>query len=394
MSVFAYVGRDANGRRVQGHVAADSPKAARLSLAGRNVTAERVDAEVHCKLPPAARRAAIYGELGVLLGSGFTLEKALSMLAGEGGGDPFILSVREAVCGGMSLSEALSVVAPSLPQYEISTLRAAEGAGFQGGMLASLGEFLEARRKVADKVRSSLAYPSLVFILAMGMLSLMLYVVLPRATAMFARMGAEMPPSATLLAAWGPRLMTMLLVLMAAVAAFSAYARSRSSRDVAFAAHLESLALRTPVLGDALRNLWAHRFAGTMALLLGAGTTPQSALPVASAATGSALVGSMASDVERDVRGGQPLSAALAAIQPLGPLISEWVKVGESSGSLSTMLSRVSDKCRQNFDGSLARFIGFLEPALVIVLGAVVLVVAVSVLHPVLEMAGGAIGRQ
>ena len=78
---------------------------------------------------------------------------------------------------------------------------------------------------------------------------------------------------------------------------------------------------------------------------------------------------------------------------PLGPLLSEWVKVGESSGSLSTMLARAAEKCRHNFEASLSRFIGLLEPALVIVLGAVVLVVAVSVLHPVLEMAGGAIGR-
>ena len=393
MSVFAYIGRDAGGRRVRGHVTADSPKAARMVLSGRGVIAERVDADGHRHTPSSARRAALYGELGVLLGSGFTLEKALSLLAGEGGEDPFLLSVREAVRGGMSLSEALSVVAPSLPRFESSTLRAAEDAGFQGGMLSSLGEFLEARRNVTDKVRSALAYPSLVFVLAMGMLSLMLYVVLPRAAAMFARMGSSMPPSATLLATWGPRLMTTLLALIAAIAVFAAYARSRSRGDAAFAARLERFALRLPFLGDALRNLWAQRFAGTMSLLLDAGTTPQAALPVASAATGSAFVGSLAGDVARDVRGGRSLSAAVALMPPLGPLLSEWVKVGESSGSLSTMLARAAEKCRHNFEASLSRFIGLLEPALVIVLGAVVLVVAVSVLHPVLEMAGGAIGR-
>ena len=393
MSVFAYIGRDAGGRRVRGHVTADSPKAARMVLSGRGVIAERVEADGHRHTPSSARRAALYGELGVLLGSGFTLEKALSLLAGEGGDDPFLLSVREAVRGGMSLSEALSVVAPALPRFESSTLRAAEDAGFQGGMLSSLGEFLEARRNVADKVRSALAYPSLVFVLAMGMLSLMLYVVLPRAAAMFARMGSSMPPSATLLATWGPRLMTTLLALIAAIAVFAAYARSRSRGDAAFAARLERFALRLPFLGDALRNLWAQRFAGTMSLLLDAGTTPQAALPVASAATGSALIGSLAGYAARDVRGGRSLSAAVALMPPLGPILSEWVKVGESSGSLSAMLARAAEKCRHNFEASLARFIGLLEPALVIVLGAVVLVVAVSVLHPVLEMAGGAIGR-
>lgn len=391
MSVFSYVGRDARGRRVRGNVAADSPKAVRAALAARGVTAERVDAGVRFPVPSVERRAAFYGELGVLLESGFSLEKALSLLLGESGEDPFLLSVRESVRGGLSLSEAMSVVVPSLPQYERSTIGASGDAGLQGRMLTSLGGFLDARRKVADNVRSSLAYPSLVFVLAMGMLSLMLYVVLPRATAMFARMGTAMPPSATALAVWGPRLMTLLLALVAAGAAFAFYARARSRSDSAFAARLERVALHTPVLGNALRNLWAHRFAATMSLLVDAGAMPQSALPVAAVATGSALMSSLASGVSRDVRGGLSLSAAMASITPVGPLLSEWIKVGESSGSLSEMLARASDKCRQTFETLLARFLGLLEPALVVVLGAVVLAVAASILRPVLELAGAAI---
>lgn len=391
MSVFSYVGRDARGRRVRGNVAADSPKAVRAALAARGVTAERVDAGARFRPPSAGRRAAFYGELGVLLESGFTLEKALTLLLGDGGDDPFLLSVREAVRGGMSLSEALSVVVPSLPQYERSTIRASEDAGLQGRMLSSLGGFLEARRKVADNVRSSLAYPSLVFVLAMGMLSLMLYVVLPRAVAMFSRMGSSMPPSATALATWGPRFMTTLLAVVAAGGAFALYARSRSCVDSAFAMRLERVALRVPFLGNALRNLWAHRFAATMSLLVDAGAMPQAALPVAAVATGSALVSSLAADASRDVRGGLSLAAATSSMPPVGPLLSEWIKVGESSGSLSTMLARASDKCRQAFETLLARFLGLLEPALIVVLGVVVLAVAASILHPVLELAGAAV---
>lgn len=391
MSVFRYTGRNESGHRVRGHLDADTPKAARMALSERGILAESVEAAQRPPSPTAARRAALYGELGLLLKSGFTLDKALTLLIDGGDGDPFLLAVRSSIRSGLSLSEALAVACRELPQYERATLRASEEAGFQGGMLVSLGEFLESRQKVADKIRSSLAYPCLVLALAMCMLSLMLYVVLPRATEMFSRMGSTMPRSATLLAIWGPRCMTIFIALAAAIAAFALYARSRSRTDRAFAARIDGVVASCPLLGNAMRHLWAQRFAGTMALLVEAGSTPQEALPVSGVATGSALVSSLADAAAREVRGGLPLSGAIASITPIGPILAEWVKVGESSGALSLTLASAAEKNRQTFENALSRFLSFLEPALIVALGSVVLAVALSILHPVLELAGAAI---
>ncbi len=390
MSLYTYTGRDAEGRRKTGWTEADTPKAARAALDAQGILTESIEPARPPRRVSAAERATFYNALGVLLDAGFSLEQAFGMLigeAGEGQRAALPLHLRGLVRDGASLSDALVTLIPSLPAYERTALRSSEEAGFQGGMLQQLAEFIESERAVGERIRGALAYPIAVLFMATSLLAIMVYVVLPRAIDVFDKVGDALPASARRLAEWGPRGMTLFLALIVVggISAFWLHGKART--DTATATKIEKLLCRLPVSRRALPLLWAHRFAGTMSLLVGAGVAPQSALAVSGAATGSAWLASLAEEASAEVKAGATLRRAAERLEPIAPHIAEWVAVGESSGSLGKMLDQASARCRQAYETALARFLGLLEPALIVAVGIVVLIVTVSVLGPMLQLA-------
>ncbi len=395
MSLYSYKGRDAAGRRRTGVTEADSPKAARAALAEEGVLTEAIEPACPPSRVPAAERAAFYNSLGVLLDAGFSLEQAFGLLIGETGtGDNvlLLLHLRGLVRNGVSLSDALVTLVPSLPAFERTALQASEEAGFQGGMLQVLAEFIESERKVTERIRGALAYPLAVLLLATALLAFMVYAVLPRAIDVFAKIGDALPRSARLLAEWGPRGMTIFVSLLLCGSLGALWIRSRARADAATAAGVEKFLARLPLTRRTLPLLWANRFAGTMSLLVGAGVAPQSAIAVSGAATGSAWLAALAQKAAAEVKSGATLFQAARTLEPIAPHVAEWMKVGESAGSLGKMLDQASARCRQAYETILARFLALLEPALILAVGIVVLFVTVAVLGPMLQLARTAAG--
>lgn len=391
MSVFTYSGRDAAGRRCRGWIEADTPKSARILLDARGILTEHLAPAAVAGTLRGEARARLYREIGVMLRAGFTLERAIGMLVDE---DPeagrlqgFLIGLRDRIREGLPLSGAMLLLAPALPAFEQAALGAAEQAGTQGPMLEQLADFLEAQQAVAGRLRGALLYPLAVLLLALALLSLMMFVVLPRATSLFAQFGDGLPAAARLLALWGPRLMALLLALLLGAGCAGCWARQAARRDERLAARVERGLLRLPFVRAIQERLWGLRFAGTMSLLVQAGVTPQESLGVAGAATGSRWIARLAADQGARVRQGASLSSAIGAIPPLAPHLAEWARVGESAGNLREMLDQAATRCRQGYEARLGRLLALLEPALILVVGLAVLAVAYTVLKPMLDLA-------
>ena len=396
MSVFAYIGRDAAGRRQRGWIEADTPKSARLLLDGRGILTEKLSPTVVSGRLRVEGRARLYRELGVMIRAGFTLERALGMLLGEGVGDlqmrGSLIGLRDRIRNGEPLSHAMHELAPELPPFEQAALQAAEQAGLQGPMLEQLADFLEAQLAVAERLRAALLYPVAVLALAAMLLSLMMFVVLPRAALLFDQFGDGMPVAARVITTWGPRLMLLALLLALGIGLAAFWARRTARHDERLAIQLEQGLLRLPFVPGILSRLWSLRFASTMSLLVQAGVTPQEALPVAGAATGSRWMAALTAKQAERVRQGAGLSTAIAGLPPLAPHLAEWVRVGESAGNLRDMLDQAAARCRQGYEGRLSRLLALLEPALILAVGLAVLVVAYTVLKPMLDLARAAAG--
>lgn len=390
MSLFSYKGVDASGKPCRGFTEADSPKAARVKLAAGGIITESVESAHPPKSVSVRDRAKFYNELGVLLNAGFTLERAFGLLCGESASEKdigFMLAVRELVRNGVAFSDAVGTVLPSLPQFEHTALKTSEDAGVQGKMLIALAEFMEGENEVSDKIKAAITYPLAVLVLAVGLLSLIVYIVLPRAMNVFSKIGDVLPRSAKLLAVWGPRGMTLLLAAVAVFALIIVWCRSRARSDARFAIRLEKTFAHFPIVSKVLPLLWAQRFAGTMSLLIDSGVAPQSAVAPSGAATGSLWLADAAGTAARGVKDGASLSTAILELKPIAPLVMEWIKVGESSGSLGRMLGEAAARCRRAYESTLTRFLGMLEPALIIAVGIVVLIITASVIGPMLQLA-------
>lgn len=386
MSVYDYIGRDNAGRLKQGYIEAETPKAARIALQGQGIVTQSLKPASVAGSFNTDTRARFYGEVGMLLSSGFTIEQALNLLIDESKDNSAapLLILKSRVLSGETLSSAIASIVNHLPGFEKAALIAAEETGTQGQMLTKLSEFLEADKSVKERVRSALIYPCLVLVLAFGLMALMTFVILPKALAMFPKGAA--PKSATILATVAPAVMLITILVVLAIATTITILAMRARKGGKDAMLYERFLLKLPLANKLLPLLWASRFAGTMGLLLKAGLTPQSAVAPSGSATGSELITKLASSASEDVVNGIPLSKAISFITPIAPHLAAWIGVGEKAGSLGEMLSKASDRARAEYEKILTRALSLLEPTLIAAVGAIVLILALAVIRPMLDL--------
>lgn len=392
MGLYAYQGRDAAGKRAEGYVEAASPKEARRRLSESGTVAERLSEPDFRTTAGIEWRSRFFNGLGMLLKSGFPIDEALDFLAGEqeGEGRGAILAVKGRVVSGGSLLSAVSAVSGGLPPFEQAVLDVAEKTGMQGDILVRLSGFLDSAKSVREKIRGSLAYPCAILALAVLLLAVMAFGILPKAASLFPAGAA--PASVRALGPLVSGILAALFLLAAASAAATAHVRRKARKDASAGAAAERFLLRVPVLRKILPQLWASRFAATMALLIESGIAPQDAVVPSGAATGSTLVAEGARTAADEIRGGGALGRAVLRIFPIAPVVSAWVAVGEKSGALADMLGKAAERAAAEYEARLRRFLSLLEPLLIGTVGIVVLAVALAVLEPMLELTtGGAV---
>lgn len=386
MTLWGYSGRDASGRAVRGYVEAADAKGARVALGATGVVAENLFAPDFRALLTPDWRMRFYENLGTLLNAGFPVDKAFGMLGEDADTESrgAMMAIGGGVFSGARFADSVAAVAGGLPPFERATLDMADRTGSQGAMLVRLASFMDAERRIRDRIASALAYPAAIFAFAMLMLAVMSFGILPKAASLFP--AGDVPESVRMLQRAVPALFLGLAAAVLAGCVFVSRMRRAAARGGDSAIRGERLLLSLPVARRLLPQLWASRYAATMSLLLEAGLAPQDAVAPSGEATGSALVARGAAAAAADVAGGTPLGRAVASIAPVGPILAPWVAVGEKAGGLPAMLGRAAARAGEEFDRMLRRAMGLLEPALIGAVGLVVLLVALAVVRPMLEL--------
>ncbi len=385
MSVFQYKGRTEAGKRCRGYIIAETPKAARIELSERGIISETLDTAVFVGKFTKKSRASFYADAGMLLGQGFTIEEALTLLIEENQGIEagILTALRDRIMGGEKLSAAIAALSGDIPGFEQAALETAEESGSQDKLLMRLAEFMERDREIRERVRSALVYPTAVLTLAFFLLILMIFVILPKAESMFpAGKGGD----ALAMAKAAPIVLGILFVSIAALVLSFSFMAARARRSKKDAKRYEQVLLRLPLVRKLMPLLWTSRFASTMGLLLRAGQTPQASIAPSGTATGSAIVSEMANDAAEKVRTGESLAKAISKIDPISHHLSAWIGVGEKAGALGDMLEKASERTAKEYEKILMRMLSMLEPALVAIVGLIVLFVALSVIRPMLDL--------
>jgi general secretion pathway protein F len=391
MPVYAYRALTTTGRTCAGVVGADSQQAAWQTLRARGVypTALREDHDNAAggRRVPAAELAAVTRHLAVLIAAGVTVAEALDAAA-EATEQPRLLSaltrVGAGVREGRQLADALGDAPGVFPSWYRELVRASEAAGALGPVLARLATYLERTAALRGRLRATLTYPAVMAVAVVGVLVFLLTWVLPQMAQLFEETRAPMPlPARVLLAAGNFAAATWwawLVGLVAAGLGIRAWAVTASGR-----ARIDAWLLDLPVAGPVVAAAALARVAHTLSTLLAGGVRLEVALDLAAAVAGNARVAAALAGAREAVRQGQPLAPALRASGVVPHALVRLVATGERSGGLAESLAHAAEHLDAEVERDIAAATAFAEPALVLVMGAVVLLLVLAVLVPLVQ---------
>jgi type II secretory pathway component PulF len=320
--------------------------------------------------------------LAILLGAGLPLDRALAFTASQVRDPEFadvVRQLRRAVQEGSGLAEALARHPRFFPPIFVAMVSAGEMSGALDAVFTRLSDYLEEVAELRSQVRAALLYPALMAVVSsLGIMVLLLFVV-PRFSAMLTEVGGQLPLTTRALLAVGAvvRWWWLWLPLVAAgVAAAGAALRRPDVRK-----RFDAARLRWPVFGDLELKYTTARFTRTLAVLQHSGVPILPALRVARAAATNVAVGEGIERATAAVARGEPLAPALNGVLP--PLALQMLAVGEESGRLEELCARVADTYDTEVRRALRSTVALIEPAMILVFGALVGFVALAMLQAI-----------
>ena len=397
MAAFTYRAVDSLGQAQRGVIEASSPLAARRSLRERNlvpiaVAATAGDAPAG-RLPQRRARvgakalAVVTRQLATLVGTDIRIEEALRLVAA--GASPAIaellLNVRGGILDGRSFAAALGEHPAAFPEFYRASVAAGETSGRLDQVLAHLADFVENRQRAANRLQLALLYPALLAGVSLTMMTLLLIYVVPDIVRVFVSRGAALPLLTRLLIGLSGFVTTYGVVV--AVAAVAAGLTAR--RWLAVAANrlrCDRLLATTRPFAAISRQVNAARFAGSLATLVESDVPLVDAIPTAAAVTPNRFIRAQAVDVAARVREGTTLNRAMTDAGVFPPMLIAIVASGEASGRLGPVLTRAAADLQRDLDTTIAALMGLIEPAVLLVMGGIVLLMVLSILLPIISL--------
>lgn len=398
MPTFAYKAIDSTGKEVAATIDAASRAAALDQLAQNNLSpmaVERKDQVESAGLPGRVRRVskadveAFTRELANLLAAGVPLSRALSILAREASrpaAGQLWATIHDHVAGGQSLAEALGHHPRCFPPVYVAMVRAGETGGFIDLVLEQIASFRSREQDLIGKVKAALIYPSILAVLAAGILVFLLTYFIPRFSQMFDQFGGALPALTQAIVAASEFLIRFWLVILLMLTLFG-FAIHRILTTDDGKRSLERVLLRLPLVGKAIGRFALVRFCRMLGTLVKAGVPLISALHVAKEAIGNqALADTVTGSIEQ-VQRGNPLARSLERCPDLFPAsVIEMISVAEESGRLDEELVHLAGAYEQDLDRHLKMMVALAEPALLFVMAVLVGTVVIGMLLPIFNL--------
>lgn len=398
MRAFGYVAFTAEGRRKTGTVVAETEVHAseQLKKQGLYVSELTARAKTRTARGPGLGRARLTRDLqavftrqmAVLLGAEMAVDDALGTLKSAGSTaalDLVVARAQAALMEGEPLSVALETSGAGFPRYYLAAVQAGERAGELSSVFNSLAEHLETARSDRAQLGSALVYPAFVAVVSVLVAGVLFVTVAPEIVALFETSGRPLPDltqAMMSLSRWIEGNVALLgagvLALVVLVVVSGRVQSMRDARDTAL--------LRLPVVGRLIRMNAAVQYLRTLALVLDARHT----VPIAVESAGSVLTVTRfraeADRVAEAIRAGETLSSALEALSVVPPVARQLIGAGEVSARLARMTGRAAALVENGLSTQRKRIASLMEPALMMVVGAMVLVIVLSVLLPIFDL--------
>lgn len=399
MPSFSYSALTADGKPREGMLDAATIDQASRELRSQGLTLLRLESGRSgfsasgdsAAAPTALRRQEVLSlthELAVLLRAGLPLDRALKVLL-EMAATPqmsqLLNSLLTAVKGGKSFSEALQPHQPSFGNFYINMVRSGEASGHLAGVLERLVEYLENAKTARDSVVSSLIYPTILLVVAVLSVIAMLGFVVPQFEALFEDMGEALPLMTRMVIATANGIKAYGWVALLGGIGGGLWLRNWLRTDHGRRTLHERL-LKLPMAGELVFQFELAKFARTLGTLLGNGVALLKAISIAVDTVGNVVIKESLDVLPPAVKAGERIYATLEATGRFNPMIVQMIRVGEESGRLEQMMLELARVFDQNVQSGVKRSLTVLEPALILLMGAMIAVIIISILMGILSV--------
>jgi type IV pilus assembly protein PilC len=390
-TTWAYRGTDADGKSVTGKMEArtDGVVTTRLRALGispSSITESHAATGLNREISFAGMQrrvqladiAVLSRQMATMIASGLTLLRTLTIVSEQTENKKLAAvlgQVRSDVESGTSLSDAFARHPDEFPPLLLNLIRAGETGGFLERSLESIAKNYEAEVKLRATIKSALTYPVVVLVIALLAIVGMIVFIVPIFEQMFSDLGGELPVVTRLLVALSATsTWSVPLALAVVIAAAIWWSRNRNSESV------------RRVVEPALLKLAIARFTRNFATMIGAGVPILQSLGIVGATSGNWVVENAVSKVQESVRNGRSIAAPLAE-EPIFPaMVTQMISVGEDSGALEQMLTKVSDFYDQQVDATSAQLTALIEPLMIAVIGVLIGGMLVALYLPVFSI--------
>lgn len=399
MPTYAFAGRTRAGQVVTGERVADTPEAAIALLRREQILVTKVEpvrAKPGEKKPlvargrgvPSKNLAIFTRQFSVMIDAGLPLVQCLDILGKQESHKAFagiILKTREDVEGGASLADAMRKHPRAFDALYTNMVAAGEAGGILDTILKRLATYIEKNVRLKAQVKSAMIYPVAVMVIAAVVVAVILWKVIPTFAALFAGLGAQLPLPTRIVIWLSNRFVTFMpfaiVGTIAGVFAFRQYYATHNGRRV-----VDGLLLRLPVLGIILRKVAVARFCRTLSTLLSSGVPILDGLEITAKTAGNAVIEDAVMHTRSSIERGETVSAPLASTKVFPPMVTQMINVGETTGALDMMLSKIADFYEEEVDTAVAGLLTLLEPIMIAFLGVVVGGIVISMYLPIFDL--------
>ncbi|NJD05453.1 MAG: type II secretion system F family protein [Methylococcaceae bacterium] len=395
LTLFVWEATDRNGARMKGELPSKSENAARADLRRQGLKVVKIKKKPTPLFTARKKKiipkdiAVFSRQLATMLTAGVPLVQAFDIV-GRGHDNPsmqdLILAIKADIEGGNPLAESLGKHPLYFDELFCNLVHAGEQAGVLETLLHKIADYKEKTETLKGKIKKALTYPTAVIIVAVIVTAILLVFVVPTFEDLFKGFGAELPAFTQMVVNLSRLLRDQWYLFGGVLVAAIVILTNLKRRSVAFNHGLDRLILKIPVIGEIMRKASIARFARTLSTMSAAGVPLVEALQSVAGATGNIVYGSAILQMRDEVATGHQLQLAMRQSNLFPNMVIQMVAIGEESGSIDSMLSKVADFYEEEVDNAVDALSSLLEPMIMAFLGVVVGGLVIAMYLPIFKL--------
>lgn len=399
MPTYLWTGKNRQNMTQKGEIEATNEEAVKVQLLRLRITPTKIKPkpkdifeELGILQPRVKNKDIILfsRQFSTMIDAGLPIVQCLEILQSQEPNKTFkkvLRQVKESVENGATLAEAMREFPKQFDDLYCNMVAAGEAGGILDVILRRLSAYLEKNAKLKAKIKGAMTYPVITILIAVGVLAVIMIFVIPVFEEMFADMDSELPAFTQLVvdaSRWTKsNLLFILIGLVVFIVVFVRFYKTPTGRY-----RIDGALLKAPIFGMLLRKAAVARFTRTMGTMMSSGVSILDSLDMVARTSGNAVLERALMNVKKDIAEGRTMIEPLMEAGVFPSMVCQMIGVGESTGALDEMLSKIADFYDEEVDQAVENMTAMIEPLMIVVLGVILGGVIIAMYLPIFSMAG------